>query len=149
MANSADPDQLKKPTGLDLHCLQRQGISGFSRAKVKFTRRIARTGTLGRFSAIFHRGDNFYEFLFGFLYTKFLLKRDLKENLIAVPSGVQMESEGSKFFPFREDPFSELLPLKVHWFPLIYCAIVAVTNGVGLFMYVTIRKRANCVLYPT
>ena len=28
MVNSADPDQLasKKPTDLDLHCLQRQGI---------------------------------------------------------------------------------------------------------------------------
>ena len=37
MANSADPDQLasEKPTDLDLHCLQRQGISRFSRTKVK------------------------------------------------------------------------------------------------------------------
>ena len=37
MANSADPDQLasKKPTDLDLHCLQRQGIYGFSRTRVK------------------------------------------------------------------------------------------------------------------
>ena len=37
MANSADPDQLasQKPTDLDLHCLQRQGISGFSRTRVK------------------------------------------------------------------------------------------------------------------
>ena len=34
MTNSADPDQLKKPTDLDLHCLQRQGISGFSRTRV-------------------------------------------------------------------------------------------------------------------
>ena len=34
MANSEDPD-LKKPTDLDLHCLQRQGISGFSRTRVK------------------------------------------------------------------------------------------------------------------
>ena len=33
MANSADPDQLG-PT--DLHCLQRQGICGFSRTRVKF-----------------------------------------------------------------------------------------------------------------
>ena len=33
MANSANPDQ--KPTDLDLHCLQRQGISGFSRTRVK------------------------------------------------------------------------------------------------------------------
>ena len=44
MANSADPDQLasseaswllQKPTDLDLHCLQRQGISGFSMIRVK------------------------------------------------------------------------------------------------------------------
>ena len=38
MANSADPDQLalkKKPTDLDLHCLQRQGISGLSRTRIK------------------------------------------------------------------------------------------------------------------
>ena len=36
MANSADPDSwLQKPTDLDLHCLQRQGISGFSRTRVK------------------------------------------------------------------------------------------------------------------
>ena len=38
MANSADPDQLawllKKPTDLDLHCLERQDISGFSRTRV-------------------------------------------------------------------------------------------------------------------
>ena len=32
MANSADPD---KPTDLDLHCLRRQGISGFSRTRFK------------------------------------------------------------------------------------------------------------------
>ena len=32
MANSADPDQ--KPTDLDLHCLQRQGTSGFSRTRI-------------------------------------------------------------------------------------------------------------------
>ena len=33
MTNSADPDQLasQKPTDLDLHCLQRQGICGLSR----------------------------------------------------------------------------------------------------------------------
>ena len=38
MANSADPDQLaslQKPTDLDLHCLQRQGISGIGRTRVK------------------------------------------------------------------------------------------------------------------
>ena len=32
MVNSADSDQ--KPTDLDLHCLQRQDISGFSRTRV-------------------------------------------------------------------------------------------------------------------
>ena len=37
MTNSADPDQLasQKPTDLDLHCLQRQGLSGFSRTRGK------------------------------------------------------------------------------------------------------------------
>ena len=38
MANSADTDQLasnlQKPTDLDLHCLQKQGIYGFSRTRV-------------------------------------------------------------------------------------------------------------------
>ena len=39
MANSVDPDQLvsillQKPTDLDLHYLQRQDISGFSRTRV-------------------------------------------------------------------------------------------------------------------
>ena len=33
MANSADPDQLA--SDLDLHCLQMQDISGFSRTRVK------------------------------------------------------------------------------------------------------------------
>ena len=32
MTNSADPDQLA--SDLDLHCLQRQGISGSSRTRV-------------------------------------------------------------------------------------------------------------------
>ena len=36
MANSADPDQLasSEPTDLDLCCLKRQGMSGFSRTRV-------------------------------------------------------------------------------------------------------------------
>ena len=34
MANSVDPDQLASKTDLDLHCLQRQGISGFSITKI-------------------------------------------------------------------------------------------------------------------
>ena len=40
MTNSADADQLaSKPTYLDLYCLQRQGISGFNRTRVKHRRR--------------------------------------------------------------------------------------------------------------
>ena len=47
MANSADPDQLaQKPTDLDLHCLQRQDISGFSRTKVNVQRKKCRTRLL-------------------------------------------------------------------------------------------------------
>ena len=40
MANSADPDQLasEKPTDLDLYCLQKQDISGFSRTGVDLSR---------------------------------------------------------------------------------------------------------------
>ena len=36
MTNNADPDQLamKKPADLDLHCLQKQGLSGFNRTRV-------------------------------------------------------------------------------------------------------------------
>ena len=37
MANSADPVQ--KPTDLDLHCFQKQGISGFSMSRVKIPRK--------------------------------------------------------------------------------------------------------------
>ena len=40
MTNSADPDQLassEKPTDLEIHCLQRQGISEFSRTRDKLT----------------------------------------------------------------------------------------------------------------
>ena len=38
MANSADPDQLasSEAIDLDLHCLQKQGSSRFSRTRVKF-----------------------------------------------------------------------------------------------------------------
>ena len=39
MLNSIDPDQLasQKLTDPDLHCLQRRGISGFSRTRVNLT----------------------------------------------------------------------------------------------------------------
>ena len=34
LTNSADPELLK-PTDLDLHCLQRQDISGFRKIRIK------------------------------------------------------------------------------------------------------------------
>ena len=37
MTNGADPDQLADP---ELHCLQRQGISGFSRTRVNDTTHV-------------------------------------------------------------------------------------------------------------
>ena len=40
MANSADQDQ--KPADLDLHCLQRQDISGFRRTRVKIEYRLTK-----------------------------------------------------------------------------------------------------------
>ena len=45
MTNSADPDQ--KPTDLDLHSSQRQGISGFSRTRVNI---LIRDNTLHLFT---------------------------------------------------------------------------------------------------
>ena len=47
----------------------------------------------GKFSAFFDKDDNFCNFLFAFMGNNPLLKRDLPK--------------GSKFFPFRVDPFSE------------------------------------------
>ena len=47
IANSADPDQLAslKPTDLDVHCLKKQGISGFSRINsLKFCTRTYAAG---------------------------------------------------------------------------------------------------------
>ena len=38
---------LQKPTDLDLHCLQRQDISGFSRTRVKKKLKKFRIGLLG------------------------------------------------------------------------------------------------------
>ena len=43
MPNSVDPDQL--PTDLDLHCLQMQGISGFSRTMINFSTKYDVLGT--------------------------------------------------------------------------------------------------------
>ena len=56
---------LKEPTDLDLHCSQRQGISGFNRT---------REGKFDRLSATFTKEDIFYNFLSAFLHSKSLLK---------------------------------------------------------------------------
>ena len=56
--------------------------------------------TPGRFSAIFNMGDNFCDFLFGFLHTNPLLKRVHSNRKEFAP-------KGSKLFPFRVDSFSE------------------------------------------
>ena len=57
MANSADPDQLvQKPTDLDIHCLDRQDISGSSRTRVKDVMKLHRNcygGVFGDKSRIF------------------------------------------------------------------------------------------------
>ena len=44
MVDSADPDQLasEEATDLDLHCLQRQGPSEFSRTSVKLLFRVGK-----------------------------------------------------------------------------------------------------------
>ena len=81
MTNSAD---LKKPTDLDLHCFQRQGISGTSRTWVNDLLslclvEISSVGLdiFGIFSAMFCEGDDFCDFLFSFLATKSFLNRCL------------------------------------------------------------------------
>ena len=51
------------------------------------------------FSAILNKADNFV-FMFAFLYTIALLKRNHSERKEFAPMG-------SKFFPFRVDSFSE------------------------------------------
>ena len=44
---------LKKPTDLDLHCLQRQGISGFSRTRAKAPSRFVVDNILKNFFFLF------------------------------------------------------------------------------------------------
>ena len=75
MANSADPDQ--KPTDLDLHSLQRQGISGVSRTGVNTC----------SFSMI---GKNFN--ILKYFY--FLQKTGLQEKIYQMPfSGKEKEEK--------------------------------------------------------
>ena len=64
MANSAD---LQKPTDLDLHCLQRQVISGFSRTRVKKLTGVSLLFCwlhLGFYNILFDIEDNNSGFLF-------------------------------------------------------------------------------------
>ena len=54
----------------------------------------------GRFFAIFHKGNNFCDFLLVFLHTNPILKMVYSKRKEFAP-------HVSKFFPFRVDPFSE------------------------------------------
>ena len=53
MTNSADPDQ--KPTDLDLHCLQMQGISGLSMHRVNRGSKIICPISLQKWSGSAHK----------------------------------------------------------------------------------------------
>ena len=76
--------------------------------------------TLGRFSDSFDKGEDFCDFLFAFRYTSLFLKGVYSKNKEFAPRG------GSKVFPFRVDPSSEvsktiltgLSPLTVYQFLL-------------------------------
>ena len=113
---------LQKPTDLDLHCLQKQGISGFSRTRVKIQLIQVMVEFL-KFYGPFHNAlisaifffkykDKFCDFMFVFLQTKSFWKRVLPF--------------WSKFFHFRVDMFQKgdkkkmtvLLPLKLYPFHL-------------------------------
>ena len=63
MANSADPDQLipLEANCLDLHCLQRQGISGLSRTRVnsRLTNYIVSFEQLGPDILFLHKNRSF------------------------------------------------------------------------------------------
>ena len=50
---------LRKPTNLELHCLQRHGISGFSKRRVQTI-----------FVSLIYTRDSFRDFLFAFLSNK-------------------------------------------------------------------------------
>ena len=100
MANSADLDQ--KPTDLDLHCLQRQCIYGFSRTWANHSRyylSISLTIALrgldkpGRIAATFDKGGNLCYFLITFLLKYTHLQKGGKISL--------KEMSPLKVYPFR------------------------------------------------
>ena len=55
---------------------------------------------LGRFSDIFYKGDNFYDYLSAFLHTSAFLKWVYLKRKEFAP-------KSSKFFPLSVDPFAE------------------------------------------
>ena len=68
--------------------------------------------TLGRFSSIFYKGDNFCtSILLSCILSPYkqgsALKRKNGEQILYLPLGSKFFSKGSKFFPFRVDVFSE------------------------------------------
>ena len=131
---------LQKPTDLDLHYLQRYGISRFSRTDSGKHNRNANVwghkrvnvlwglDTLGRFPAIFTREITFVTSMFAFQHTNHLERGLLGKERICSPweQILSFSPHGSKFFPFWVDPFSEgnktiqteFSPLKVYTFTL-------------------------------
>ena len=63
----------------------------------------ANRGTLYTFSAIFDKGDNFYDLLFALLYTYPFLTSE--EGICS--NRKEFAPKESKFFPFRIDPIQK------------------------------------------
>ena len=86
---------LQKPTDLDLHCSQRQDISGFSKKRVNIVKPVWRgQDTLARF---FYKGLGVGVWLPAcFPFWKGICSK-----------WKQFAPRGSKFFPFRIDHFAE------------------------------------------
>ena len=83
--------------------------TGYYHCILAYTCIYGRLDTLHRFSPIFFKGDNFYDFLFSFLHTKPHMKGIYSKRIEFAPLW-------SKFFPFRVDLFpfrSGLFPFRV------------------------------------
>ena len=63
------------------------------------------------FSTIFDKGDNFYDFLFTFCI---LSVHQYPSEKGATLKRKNLLPKGSKFFPFREDPFPEGSKINFH-----------------------------------
>ena len=97
MANSADSDQ--KPTDLNLHCLQRQGISRFSMIRINCALRTCGTTTGPVLDAAFSPVFSAYSF---FWYLKLCLEE------LSLPRDVIVPHEFS-FLDNAEDVIMETI----------------------------------------